>query len=153
MRLSNRNVIFKGLAFGPATFVLALGVATAASGAGDVYRTVVAAEAGVVKALTARDAKALGRTTASLGKLIEDALKRHQSGQGATACDMAAHSLAFVAASASEGLANSGEAKRLLLDDAKAAAADFAKDMQACDKQSGQKMGSHTSVEKALRAL
>ncbi|MCM2473592.1 hypothetical protein HGO38_08885 [Rhizobium sp. CG5] len=153
MRLSNRSVIVKGLAFGPAAFVLAFGAATAASAASDVYRSVTTAEAGVVKAITASDGKALGRTTASLGKLIEDALKRHQGGQGATACDVAAHSLAFVAASAAEALANSGEAKRLLLDDAKAAAADFAKDMQACDKQSGQKMGSHTSVEKALRAL
>ncbi|MBR0557552.1 hypothetical protein J5J10_17850 [Ciceribacter sp. L1K23] len=104
-------------------------------------------------AVTAKDGKTLRKSVASLGKLIEAALNKRDRGEAVSSCDMAAHSLGFVAASVVEALAHSGEARKLLVDDARAAAADFAKDMQGCETLNRQKNGSHSGLEKALRAL
>ncbi|MCM2397140.1 hypothetical protein NBH19_13765 [Rhizobium sp. S95] len=157
MRLSKRRFTVMGLAFGPAAFTLALCVASAsAQEAGQieaVYRKVNAAEASIAKAIGAGDSRQLSRTGSELGRVIEAALKRREEGQAVSSCDMAAHSLAYVAVSAADGLANKGEARKVLIEDARAAVSDFQKDMAACEKQAGKKTGSHTSVEKALRAL
>lgn len=120
---------------------------------GSVHRAVSAAEAQVTKAISARDSDALSRIGKDLGRIIEAALVRRENGGDVSSCDMAAHSLAFVAVTAADGIIGKGEARKLLLADATAAAADFQKDMQACEKQAGKSSGSHTSVGKALRAL
>lgn len=157
MQRPQRRFTFKGLAFGPAAFSLAL--CTSAVLAQDkgqmetVFRKVSAAEATIVKAIGAGDSRQLSKTGSELGRVIEAALKRREEGGSVTSCDMAAHSLAFLAVSAADGLANKGEPRRMLIEDARAAASDFQKDMAACEKQAGKKTGSHTSVEKALRAL
>ncbi len=152
-----RRFTIKGLAFGPAAFSLVLGASAVVAqdkGAVDaVYRKVSAAEAVIAKAIGAGNSRQLSQTGAELGRIIEAALKRREDGGTVTACDMAAHSLAYLAVSVADGLANKGEARRMLIEDARAAASDFQKDMTACDKQAGKKTGSHTSVEKALRAL
>ncbi|SSC65828.1 hypothetical protein [Ciceribacter selenitireducens] len=118
-----------------------------------VHSKVSAAEVTIVKAIGAGDSRLLSRTGTELGRIIESALKRREDGGSVTSCDMAAHSLAFLAVSAADGLANKGEPRQLLIEDARAAASDFQKDMAACEKQAGKRTGSHTSVEKALRAL
>lgn len=143
------------LAFGPACLVLLLATAASAQDAqvGAVHRQVNGAEAKVVKALSAKDSRALSQIGSELGKIIETALQRREDGGSVSACDMAAHSLAFVAVSAADGVISKGEARKLLMDDAVAAASDFQKDMQACDKLAGKPAAGHTGVGKALRAL
>lgn len=142
------------LALGPALFVMATGpFQPALANDRATFRAVAAEEARVSAAVAAKDGKALSRSVATLGSLIEAALKKRDQGKAVSSCDMAAHSLGFVAASAAEGLAHSGEARRMLIDDAKAATADFIKDMQACETLNRQKNGSHSGLEKALRAL
>ena len=157
MQRPERRFTFKGLAFGPAAFSLALcASAVAAQDKGQmeiVHSKVSAAEATIVKAIGAGDSRLLSKTGTELGRIIEAALKRREDGGSVTSCDMAAHSLAYLAVSAADGLANKGEARRMLIEDARAAASDFQKDMAACEKQAGKRTGSHTSVEKALRAL
>lgn len=157
MQRPERRFTFKGLAFGPAAFSLALcASAVVAQDKGQmeiVHSKVSAAEATIVKAIGAGDSRLLSRTGTELGRIIEAALKRREDGGSVTSCDMAAHSLAFLAVSAADGLANKGEPRQLLIEDARAAASDFQKDMAACEKQAGKRTGSHTSVEKALRAL
>ena len=107
----------------------------------------------IAKAIGAGDRRLLSRTGTELGRIIEAALKRREDGGTVTSCDMAAHSLAFLAVSVADGLANKGEPRRMLIEDARAAASDFQKDMADCEKQVGKRTGSHTSVERALRAL
>lgn len=157
MQRPQRRITFKRLAFGPAAFSLALGAsAVSAQDNGQleaVFRKVSAAEATIVKAIGAGNSRQLSKTGTELGRIIEAALKRREDGGTVTSCDMAAHSLAFLAVSVADGLANKGEPRQLLIEDARAAASDFQKDMAACEKQAGKKTGSHTSVEKALRAL
>lgn len=157
MQRPERRFTFKGLAFGPAAFSLALcASAVAAQDKGQmeiVHSKVSAAEATIVKAIGAGDSRLLSKTGTELGRIIEAALKRREDGGSVTSCDMAAHSLAYLAVSAADGLANKGEARRMLIEDARAAASDFQKDMAACEEQAGKRTGSHTSVEKALRAL
>ena len=157
MQRPERRFTFKGLAFGPAAFSLALcASAVAAQDKGQmeiVHSKVSAAEVAIVKAIGAGDSRQLSRTGTELGRIIEAALKRREDGGSVTSCDMAAHSLAYLAVSAADGLANKGERRQLLIEDARAAASDFQKDMAACEKQAGKRTGSHTSVEKALRAL
>lgn len=149
------RIVSSGLAFGPACIALMMATAALAQNAevGSVYRQVAGAEAKVAKALSANDSKGLSRIGSELGKIIEAALRRREDGGSVSACDMAAHSLAFVAVSAADGLISKGAARKLLMDDAMAAASDFQKDMQACDKLAGKASGGHTSVGKALRAL
>jgi hypothetical protein len=144
-----------GLAFGPACIALMMASTGVAQDApvGAVHRQVVSAEAKIAKALSAKDPKSLSRIGSELGKIIEAALQRREEGGTVSACDMAAHSLAFVAVSAADGVISKGEARKLLMDDAVAAASDFQKDMQACDKLAGKPAAGHTSVGKALRAL
>ncbi len=157
MRASTRRLSPTWLAFGPAAFSLI--VATGAVQAQDkaqlsaVHRQVSTAESTIAKAITAGDSNSLFRIGNELGRIIEAALEKRESGGEVSACDMAAHSLAFAAVSASDGLASKGEPRKALLDDAVSASSDFRKDMLTCDKQAGKKTGSHTSVEKALRAL
>ncbi|MBC7311539.1 MAG: hypothetical protein H5U11_03500 [Rhizobium sp.] len=157
MQRPERRFTFKGLAFGPAAFSLALcASAVAAQDKGQmeiVHSKVSAAEATIVKAIGAGDSRQLSKTGTELGRIIEAALKRREDGGSVTSCDMAAHSLAYLAVSVADGLANKGEPRRMLIEDARAAASDFQKDMAACEKQAGKRTGSHTSVEKALRAL
>ncbi|KQW32165.1 hypothetical protein ASE36_08235 [Rhizobium sp. Root274] len=143
------------LALGPACVVLLMTSAAFAQDAkvGAVQRQVSGAEARVVKALSAKDSKTLSAIGSELGKIIEAALQRREDGGSVSACDMAAHSLAFVAVSAADGVISKGEARKLLMDDALAASSDFQKDMQACDKLAGKPAAGHTSVGKALRAL
>lgn len=135
------------------------GAATAASSgsgdplAADAYRKVAGAEMRVVKALSSRDGKELAATGAALGPVIEGALARRKLGKPASRCDLAAHSLAFLAINAAQALQQKGEAKRLLLQDAQKAARDFDTDMRACEAYIGRPAGSHTTAEKALRAL
>lgn len=157
MQRPQRRITFKRLAFGPAAFSLALGASVvSAQDNGQleaVFRKVSAAEVTIVRAIGAGNSRQLSKTGTELGRIIEAALKRREDGGTVTSCDMAAHSLAFLAVSAADGLANKGEPRQLLIEDARAAASDFQKDMAACEKQAGKKTGSHTSVEKALRAL
>lgn len=157
MQRPQRRITLKRLAFGPAAFSLALGASVVlAQDNGQleaVFRKVSAAEATIVKAIGAGNSRQLSKTGAELGQVIEAALKRREDGGTVTSCDMAAHSLAYLAVSVADGLANKGEPRRMLIQDARAAASDFQKDMAACEKQAGKKAGSHTSVEKALRAL
>ncbi|GEO85359.1 MULTISPECIES: hypothetical protein [Alphaproteobacteria] len=157
MQRPERRITFKGLAFGPVVFSLALCASAAmAQDSGQmetVFRKVSAAEATIVKAIGAGDSRQLSKTGSELGRIIEAALKRREDGGRVTSCDMAAHSLAYLAVSVADGLANKGEPRRLLIEDARAAASDFQKDMSACEKQAGKKTGSHASVERALRAL
>lgn len=145
---------------GASLVTIALGGAAqaASSGSGShdaqaVYRKVLSGEQAVVQALTRRDAKALVNASSSLGPLIDAALARRKAGQDTDRCDLAAHSLAFLAINAAEALMHEGEARRLLIGDAQAAATDFGKDMRACEAGIGRQAGSHTSAEKALRAL
>ncbi len=144
------------LALGPATFSLMLTTGAMAQDRGQVsvvHRQVSAAEAKVAKAISAKDTNSLSRLGNQLGGIIEAALQRRENGGEVSSCDMAAHSLAFAAVTSADGLISKGEARKLLMQDAISAAADFQKDMQACDKQAGKATGSHTSVGKALRAL
>ncbi len=144
------------LALAPAIASLVLATPIVAQDRGQVasvHRQVSAAEAKVAKAISAKDSKSLSRIGTDLGRIIEAALARRESGGDVSSCDMAAHSLAFVAVTAADGMIGKGEARKLLLTDAVSAASDFQKDMQACDKQAGKSSGSHTSVGKALRAL
>lgn len=144
------------LAFGPAAISLMLATGAMAQDKGQVsavHRQVSAAEAKVAKAISAKDSNSLSSLGNQLGGIIEAALQRRESGGEVSSCDMAAHSLAFAAVTSADGLISKGEARKLLMQDAISAAADFQKDMQACDKQAGKATGSHTSVGKALRAL
>ncbi|KPF44416.1 hypothetical protein IP76_10835 [Rhizobium sp. AAP43] len=144
------------LALAPATVSLVLTTGAMAQDKGQasaVHRQVSAAEAQVTKAISAKDSKSLSRIGSELGRIIEAALARRETGGEVSSCDMAAHSLAFVAVSAADGLISKGEARKLLLADASTAASDFQKDMQTCEKQAGKSSGSHTSIGKALRAL
>jgi hypothetical protein len=149
------RIVSSGLAFGPACIAFMIATSSVAQDAqvGAVYRQVASAEAKVAKALSAKDPKSLSRIGSELGKIIEAALQRREDGGSVTACDMAAHSLAFVAVSAADGVISKGDARKLLMDDALAAASDFQEDMQACDKLAGKPASGHTSVGKALRAL
>ncbi|MGV8939452.1 MAG: hypothetical protein ACOH2J_20225 [Allorhizobium sp.] len=155
MRPSKPRFVFKGLAFGPVFLALIGSVPALAASpeAGTVYSKVIDAEARIGRAIAARDGKAVASVAGDLGHLIDGAIARRDKGQAATACDMAAHSLGYVAVSIVEGLADSGEARRTLFDDARSAYGDFRTDIQACEKYLGRKTGPHTSVEKALRAL
>lgn len=153
-RLGRRST--RWLAFGPAAISLILTTGAMAQDRGQVsavHRQVGAAEAKVAKAISAKDSNSLSRIGNDLGKIIEAALQRRENGGEVSSCDMAAHSLAFVAVTSADGLISKGDARKLLMQDAASAAADFQKDMQACDKQAGKATGSHTSVGKALRAL
>lgn len=153
-RLGRRST--RWLAFGPAAISLILTTGAMAQDRGQVsavHRQVGAAEAKVAKAISAKDSNSLSRIGNDLGKIIEAALQRRENGGEVSSCDMAAHSLAFVAVTSADGLISKGDARKLLMQDATSAAADFQKDMQACDKQAGKATGSHTSVGKALRAL
>jgi len=144
------------LAFGPAAISLMLATGAMAQDKGQVsavHRQVSAAEAKVAKAISAKDSNSLSSLGNQLGSIIEAALQRRENGGEVSSCDMAAHSLAFAAVTSADGLISKGEARKLLMQDAISAAADFQKDMQACDKQAGKATGSHTSVGKALRAL
>ncbi|QLF69024.1 hypothetical protein FE840_005415 [Peteryoungia desertarenae] len=157
MRTTARLSPLSWLAFGPAAFSLILTTGTVlAQDKGhlaSVHRQVSLAEASVTKAIGAGDSKTLSRIGQELGSIIETALAHRENGGEVTRCDMAAHALAYVAVSAADGLSITGEGRKLLLGDALAAAGDFEADMRACDQQAGKKPGSHTSVEKALRAL
>lgn len=144
------------LALAPAIASLVLATSVEAQDRGQVasaHRQVSAAEARVAKAISAKDSTALSRIGKDLGGIIEAALVRRENGGEVSSCEMAAHSLAFVAVTVADGMISKGEARKLLLADATSASTDFQKDMQACDKQAGKSSGSHTSVGKALRAL
>lgn len=148
------------LALGPVFFVSAMASSALAAPSPAELRQAQAAHAKVSeaegrlnKALAAKDAKALAAIASGLGPLIEAAMARQQNGQTVSPCELAAHSLAFVAISAAGGLAHQGEAKSLLISDARAAAGDFKTDMTACEGYIGRKPGSHTNAERALRAL
>lgn len=142
------------LALGPALFVMALQFPQAASaGQAETYRIVSAEEGRVTAAIGKKDSKALRGSVSKLGRIIEAALAKRDGGKQVDSCDMAAHSLGFVAVSAAESLAHQGEARKMLVGDAQAAAADFSRDMQACEAANGRKKGSHNGVGNALRAL
>lgn len=147
----------KRLAFGPAMLALLMASTSYAQDTASmraVHSKVTGAEAKVAKALKAGDSNALSNIGMGLGSIIEAAFARRDNGEAVSSCDMAAHSLAFVAVSAADALISKGEARMLLMEDAKAAASDFQKDMQACDRQVGKSSaGGHTGVGKALRAL
>lgn len=152
--------VARGLAFVPVLFLMGtVGAAEAASsGSGDsaaqgVHNKVANAEALIVKAISAGNAKALGAAGSSLGPIIEAAIAKRERGTKPTSCELAAHSLAFLAVSAAQALGQGGEPRRVLLDDAQAAATDFRNDMRACESYIGRQTGSHTSAEKALKAL
>lgn len=154
------NHLMMRLALGPVSLVLALGGVAAAAPAGQdlrqaeqVFRKVIDAETKLAKALTARDGRAIAAVADGLGPIIDSAMARQKAGQKASSCELAAHSLAFLAVSAAGSLTYTGEAKRLLLGDARTAASNFKTDVIACEGYIGQKSGNHTSVEKALRAL
>ncbi|MBB4952948.1 hypothetical protein H4S14_000995 [Agrobacterium vitis] len=153
MRSSWQQNLLRWLAFGPAAFALAGSLTAHAASGVDLHGRISAAEAAMVKAMTTRDAALLRRTVGSLGPLIDDALKRKKAGGQVSSCDMAAHSLGFAGTSLSEAIAERGKERKLLMDDARQAAADFDRDMSACDAQVGQKTGNHAGVAKALRAL
>jgi len=157
MRRSKHGFGIRELALGPVLLFIWGGGAPALAASSDVnasvYSKVADAEARIGRALSARDGKAIATVAGDLGHLIDDAIARRQDGNAATACDMAAHSLAYVAVSLAEGLADKGDARGVLIEDARAAAADFRGDMQACEKLLRRKPGAHTSVEKALKAL
>lgn len=144
MQRPQRRITFKRLAFGPAAFSLALGAsAISAQDNGQleaVFRKVSAAEVTIVKAIGAGNSRQLSKTGTELGRIIEAALKRREDGGTVTSCDMAAHSLAFLAVSAADGLANKGEPRQLLIEDARAAASDFQKDMAACESRQARKL-------------
>ncbi|THV24099.1 hypothetical protein [Peteryoungia ipomoeae] len=144
------------LALAPAIASLVLATSVEAQDRGQIasaHRQVSAAEARVAKAISAKDSTALSRIGKDLGGIIEAALVRRENGGDVSSCEMAAHSLAFVAVTVADGMISKGKARKLLLADAASASTDFQKDMQACDKQAGESSGSHTSVGKALRAL
>ena len=142
------------LALGPAFLVFSATLPAHAAGSdAKNYQSVSREEARVVAAIGAKDAKSLKRSVTTLGGIIGAAMKRKQAGGEVTSCEMAAHSLGFAALSAAEALAQSGEARKVLIGDATTAAADYQSDMQACEKSNGRKTGSHTGVGKALRAL
>lgn len=153
------KISLKGLALGPVLSLLVFGAAQAAPTAEEarraeaIFRKVSDAETRVVRAISAKDGKALTAAATGLGPVIEAAMARQKSGQRASACELAAHSLAFLAVSVAGSLNHSGEAKRLLVDDARTAAGNFRTDMQACEGYIGRKTGTHMSAEKALRAL
>ncbi|BCH57491.1 hypothetical protein [Agrobacterium vitis] len=153
MRNSRRHTFVRWLAFGPAAFALAGCLAAHAAAGADVHQKVTAAEASILQAIAKRDTALLRRTVGGLGPLIEDALKRKKSGGQVSSCDLAAHSLGFAGMSLSEAVTQKGAARKMLMDDARQAAADFNRDMSACDAQVGQKTSNHAGVEKALRAL
>jgi hypothetical protein len=127
-------------------------MAHAASGT-DLHGRIAAAETALIKAISSHDTALLRRTVGSLAPMIEDALKRKKAGGQVSSCDLAAHSLGFAGASLSDAIAERGKERALLMDDARQAAADFDRDMSACDVQAGQKTGNHAGVAKALRAL
>ncbi|MBP1851673.1 hypothetical protein [Rhizobium halophytocola] len=142
------------LALGPALFMSAGAFPAHAAGKdAATQQTVSREEQRIVKALAAKDSKSLQRSVSTLGAVIGAAMKRKQAGGEVTPCEMAAHSLGFAALSASEALAQKGDARQVLKDDATAAAGDFQTDMQACDKNNSRKTGNHAGVVKALRAL
>lgn len=156
------------LALGPAAFVClmlqglmfqGLTVAHAAAPPADprqaveIYRKVISAETRMVQAMTAKDERGLEKIAAELGILIEKALDRRKAGGSVSACDIAVHSLTFVAVSAGQALGSNGAMRKALVDDARGASSDFTRDMRACEAFAGQKIGNHTNVEKALRAL
>jgi hypothetical protein len=153
MQSSKQQNLRRWLAFGPAAFALAGGLAAHAASAADVHGRIVSAEAAMTKAISSHDTALLRRTVGSLGPMIEDALKRKKAGGQVSSCDLAAHSLGFAGTSLSEAIAERGKERKLLMDDARQAAADFDRDMSACDAQVGQKTGNHAGVAKALRAL
>lgn len=155
MKGSARPANANRLAFGPAVLLILCAMPAFAIDAKprDVYSKVTSEEARIVTALKARDSVRLQRSVGALGKLIDDALARRDRGEAVTPCDMAAHSLAFVAMSAAEALAHQDQEKKILLADALSAAEDFRKDIQACETLAGRKFGSHANVGKALRAL
>ena len=142
------------LALGPALFMLAM-VSPLTARADDTatHRTVSSEESRVATAISKGDTRSLQRSVGTLGKIIDTAMKRRQGGGEVSACDMAAHSLGFVAVNAADGLGQKGEVRKMLLADAQSAATDFRKDMQNCETLISNKTGNHTSVEKALRAL
>jgi hypothetical protein len=152
------------LALGPAAFVCmllqGLSVAHAAASppadprqAVEIYRKVISAETRMVKAMTAKDERGLEKIGAELGILIDKALARRKAGGSVSPCDIAMHSLTFVAVSAGQALGSNGEMRKALVEDARGASSDFTRDMRACETFSGQKIGNHLDVEKALRAL
>ena len=142
------------LAFGPALFMMAASLPAHAAGKdAAAQQTVSREEERIVSALAAKDRKSLQRSVSTLGAVIGAAMKRKQAGGDVSSCEMAAHSLGFAALSAAEALAQKGNARQVLKEDATAAAGDFQSDMQACDKNSGRKTGNHSRVVKALRAL
>lgn len=141
------------LALGPALFVMALQFPHAAASQAETYRIVSAEEGRVIAAIDKKDAKALKGSVSKLGRIIEAALAKRDDGKPVDSCDMAAHSLGFVAVSAAESLVHQGEARKMLIGDAQAAAADFVRDMQSCEAANSRKKGSHNGVGNALRAL
>ncbi|HBF32236.1 hypothetical protein [Rhizobium sp.] len=155
MQSSTRQNLRRWLAFGPAAFALAGSIAAhaAPSSSGDIHGRISAAETALIKAISTHDTALLRRTVGSLGPMIEDALKRKKAGGQVSSCDMAAHSLGFAGKSLSDAIALRGKERKLLMDDARQAAADFDRDMSACDAQAGQKTGNHAGVAQALRAL
>lgn len=155
MQSSTRHNLLRWLAFGPAAFALAgsLAAQAASPSASDAHARISAAEAAIVKAIAAHDTALLRRTVGSLGPIIQDALKRKKAGGQVSSCDLAAHSLGFAGKSLSDAIAVRGKERQLLMDDARQAAADFDRDMSACDVQAGQKTGNHANVAQALRAL
>lgn len=153
MRSSTRQNLLRWLAFGPAAFALAGSLNAHAASSADVHARISNAEKAMIKAISAHDTALLRRTVGSLGPLIEDALKRKKAGGQVSSCDLAAHSLGFAGTSLSEAIAERGKQRQVLMGDAQQAAADFDRDMSACDAQAGQKTGNHAGVAKALRAL
>ncbi|MFB9909995.1 hypothetical protein [Rhizobium paknamense] len=143
----------KWLAFGPAVLALMIGSVAEAQSANDVRQKVSAAEAAVLQAVSRRDSALLRKTVNDLAPLIENGLKRKKAGGQVSSCDLAAHSLGFAATSLAQAITQRGEPRKLLMSDAREAAADFSRDMAACDVQAGQKTGNHAGVERALRAL
>lgn len=153
MASSTRHNLLRWLAFGPAAFALAGNPFAYAASSADLHQRISTAEAAVIKAISAHDTTLLRRTIGNLGPMIEDALKRKKAGGQVSSCDLAAHSLGFAATSLSDAIVVRGKERQLLMDDARQAAADFNRDMSACDVQAGQKTGNHAGVAQALRAL
>ncbi|MGG7517421.1 hypothetical protein ACQ3G6_05980 [Allorhizobium undicola] len=153
MQTSRKTSFGTWLAFGPAAFSLLIATTAFAQSAGDAQRRISTAEATVMQAIARRDSGMLRKAISDLAPLIEAGLKRKKAGGQVSSCDLAAHSLGFAATALTEAITQRGEPRKLLMSDARDAAADFSKDMAACDVQAGQKIGNHAGVERALRAL
>ena len=116
------------------------------------YTMLLSGEIALEKALVSRKQAGLRLQAKRVGNLVDEYTARAEAGQPASACGLAAHSLAFIAVSMERALSLPGEEefRKILITVSKEQAQQFGIDMRDCERYLGVKATKRKPLGKLL---